>query len=187
MKKLHEIYKLHRDDTRYRHNLKLRLKETFSEKIMFLQPNNRCREVVIASDSIEEVLTTITHPKTCIKSAAATIRADILSYCNAIKDQHWPPTIETVTAECGSPPDLVKLFLNILLYSGKENIDKLDALPRLLESFCADFVHAVSKAGIITPKHCLLSFGMHNMTGQIYRFRLSANSDIVSATQKNVK
>ena len=115
MKKLHEIYKLHRDDTRYRHNLKLRLKETFSEKIMFLQPNNRCREVVIASDSIEEVLTTITHPKTCIKSAAATIRADILSYCNAIKDQHWPMAIETVSAEYGSPPDLVKLLLNTLI------------------------------------------------------------------------
>ena len=185
MKKLHEIYKLHRDDTRYRHNLKLRLKETFSEKIMFLQPNNRFREVVIASDSIEEVLTTITHPKSYIKSAAATIRADIFLYCNAIEDQHWPPTI--VTVECGSPPDLVKLFPNILLYSGKENIDKLDALPRLVESFCADFVHAVSKAEVITPKHCLLSFGMHNMTGQIYRFRLSTNSDIVSATQKHVK
>ena len=93
---------------------------------------------MIASDSIEEVLTTITHPQTCIKSAAAaTLRADILSYCNAIKDQHWPPTIETVAAEYGSPPDLVKVFLNTLLYSGKENIDKLDALPRLVESFCA--------------------------------------------------
>ena len=42
MKKLHEIYKLHLDDTRYRHKLKLRLKETFSEKVMFFQPNNRC-------------------------------------------------------------------------------------------------------------------------------------------------
>ena len=66
MKKLHEIYKLHLDDTRYHHKLKLRLKETFSEKIMFFQPNNRCPDVVIASDSIEEVLTTITHPQTCI-------------------------------------------------------------------------------------------------------------------------
>ena len=122
---------------------------------------------VIASDSIEEVLTTITHLQTCIKSAAAaTLRADILSYCNAIKDQHWPPTIETVTAEYGPPPDLVNLFLNTLLYSGKKNIDKLDALPRLVESFCADFVHAVSKSEVIAPKHYLLSLGMHNMTGQ---------------------
>ena len=69
MKKLHKIYKLHPDDTRYRHKLKLRLKETFFEKIMFFQPNNRCPDVVIASDPIEEVLTTIIHPKTCIKSA----------------------------------------------------------------------------------------------------------------------
>ena len=113
------------------------------------------------SDSIEEVLTTITHPQTCIKSAAATLRADILSYCNAIKDQHWPPAIETVTAEYGSPPDLVKLFLNTLIYSGKKNVDKLDALTRLVESFCADFVHAVSK-GV----QYFLSLGIHNITGQ---------------------
>ena len=97
MKKLHEIYELHPDYTRYRHKLKLRLKETFSEKIMFFQPNNRCPDVVIASDSIEEVLTTIAHPQTCIKSVAATLLADILSCYSAIKDQHWPPTIETVT------------------------------------------------------------------------------------------
>ena len=57
--------------------------------------------------------------------------------------------IETVTAEYGSPPDLVKLFLNTLIYSGKKNIDKLDALPRFVESFCADFVHAMSK-GVVT-------------------------------------
>ena len=88
MKKLREIYKLRSADTRYRHKLQLRLKETFSEKIMFFQPNNRCPDVVIASDSIEEVLTTVTRPKICIRSAAATLRADILSYCNAIKDQH---------------------------------------------------------------------------------------------------
>ena len=133
---------------------------------MFFQPNNRCPDVVIASDSIEEVLTTINHPQTCTKSAAATLQADILSYCNAIKDQHWPPTIETVTAEYGPPPDLVNLFLNTLLYSGKKNIDKLDALPRLVESFCADFVHAVSKGEVISPKQYLLSLGMHNMKRQ---------------------
>ena len=61
---------------------------------------------------------------------------------------------------------MVKLFLNTLLYSGKKNIDKLDARTRLVESFCADFVHAASKGEVITPKHYLLSLGMHNMTGQ---------------------
>ena len=166
MKKLHEIYELHPDYTRYRHKFKLRLKETFSEKIMFFQPNNRCPDVVIASDSVEEVLTTIVHPQTSIKSVAATLRADILSCYSAIKDQHWPPTIETVTTEYGSPPDLVKLFLNTLLYNGKKNIDKLDALIRLIESFYAELVQAVSKGDVITPKHYLLSLGMHNMTGQ---------------------
>ena len=60
----------------------------------------------------------------------------------------------------------MKLFLNTLLYSGKKNIDKLDARPRLVESFCANFVHAASKREVITPKHYLLSLGMHNITGQ---------------------
>ena len=126
-----------------------------------------CSEnVFLSRDSIEEVLTTITHLQTCIKSAAAILRADILSYCNAIKDQHWPLAIETVTAEYGSPHDLVKLFLNTLIYSGKKNIDKLDALPRLVESFYADFVHAVSKGVVTTPKQYFLSLGIHNMKGQ---------------------
>ena len=74
-------------------------------------------------------------------------------------------TTETVIAEYGSPSDLVKLFLNTLLYSGKKNIDKLNALSRLVESFCTDFVHVVSKGEVITRKHYLLSFGMHNRTG----------------------
>ena len=76
MKKFYEIYNLHPDDTRYRHKLKLRLKETFSAKIMFFQPNNRCPDVVIASDFIDKVLTTTTHPQTCIKSDTAALRAD---------------------------------------------------------------------------------------------------------------
>ena len=48
-------------------------------------------------------------------SAAATLRVDILSYSSAVKDKHWPPTVGTVTAQYGSPTDLVKLFLNSLL------------------------------------------------------------------------
>ena len=75
MKKPHEIYKLHPDNTRQLHKVKLWLKETLSEKISLL----RCPEVVSANDSIE-VLTTIAHPKTSITSAAATLRADILSW-----------------------------------------------------------------------------------------------------------
>ena len=143
----------HPDDTRYRHKLRLRIKETFSEKIMFFQPYYHCPNVVIASNSIEEVLATIVHLQSCIKSAAATFQVDILLYCNAVKDQHWPPTIETVTAKYVLLPYLVKLFLNTLLYSGKKNIDKLDILPCLAEPFCADFGHAMSKGEVITPKH----------------------------------
>ena len=48
-------------------------------------------------------------------SAAAILRVDIISYSSAVKDKHWPPTVGTVTAQYGSPTDLVKLFLNSLL------------------------------------------------------------------------
>ena len=162
MKKIHEIYKLHPDDTGCCH----KLYAATSRNTSFFQPNNRYFDVVTASDSIEEVLTKITHPQTCITSVAATLRADKLLYCSAIKDQYWPPTVETVTAKYGSSNDSVKLFLNTLLYSGKKNVDKLEALPRLVESLWANFVHAVSKGEIITSKHYLLSLCMHNMTGQ---------------------
>ena len=54
MKKFHKIYKLHPDDTKYGHKLKLQLKETLSEKFLFFQPNNLCSDSVIACDSIEE-------------------------------------------------------------------------------------------------------------------------------------
>ena len=39
-------------------------------------------------------------------------------------------------------------------------------LSRLIDSFTADLVNAVSKGKIITPKHYLVGLGIHNMTGQ---------------------
>ena len=133
-------------------SLNCELEKHFLKKLCSCSQNTGVLTLLLQSDSIEEVLATITHPQTCIKSAAATLRADILSYCNAIKDQHLPPAIETVTAEYGSPPDLLKLFRKTLIYSGKKNIGELDALSCLVESFYADFVHAMSKGVVTTPK-----------------------------------
>ena len=101
MKQLHAIYGLHAGDSRYRNKLKLRLEVTFSDKISFMQPNKKCAEVVINSDSIEQILNTKSDPNSCIQNVATTIRADILAYCSQFKDQHWPPTVETVTSEYG--------------------------------------------------------------------------------------
>ena len=78
-----------------------------------------------------------------------------------------PLTVESITTEFGEPPESLKLFLTTLLCIGnKRKTDKLETLPRLVESFCADFVHAVSNGKVITPKHYLLDLGIHNMTGQ---------------------
>lgn len=166
MKKLHEIYKLNPSDTRYRHKLKLRLKETFNDEITFIQPNSRCADVVIASDSIEEILNDFAHPENSIKNVASKIRTYILSYCSQIQEHQWPPTITTLNKEYGELPDSVKTFLTSLLYDGKKQIESLENIPRLVESFAADFIHSISQGKVITPKHYLIGLGVHNMTGQ---------------------
>ena len=78
-------------------------------------------------------------------------------------EHHWPPTIDSIISEYGEPPSCVKLFL---LSSGKHKADNIEYLSRLIDSFCADFIHGVSKGKIFTPKHYLLALGIHNVTGQ---------------------
>ena len=80
---------------------------------------------MINSDSIEQILNTKSDPNSCIQNVATTIRADILAYCSQFKDQHWSPTVETVTSEYGEPPASVKLFLKNLLCSGKHKAESM--------------------------------------------------------------
>ena len=137
--------------------MKLRLKETFNDEITFIQPNSRCADVVIASDSIEEILNDFAHPENSIKNVTSKIRTDILSYCSQIQEHQWPPTITTLNKEYGELPDSVKTFLTSLLYNGKKQIESLENIPRLVESFAADFIHSISQGKVITPKHYLMS------------------------------
>ena len=131
-----------------------------------MQPNKKCAEEAINSDSIEQILNTKSDPNSGIQNVATTIRADILAFCSQFKDQHWPPTVETVTSEYGEPPASVKLFLKNLLCSGKHKAESMESISRFIESFCADLIHVVSKGNIMIPKHYLLGLGIHNMTGQ---------------------
>ena len=39
-------------------------------------------------------------------------------------------------------------------------------IDRLINSFSADLINAISKDKIVTPKHYLVGLGIHNITGQ---------------------
>ena len=78
-------------------------------------------------------------------------------------------TIESVTEEYSNPPASAELPLSWLLQGNevsKRKNGNTENLSRLVDSFTADFVHAVSKGKVITPKHYLVGLGIHNTTGQ---------------------
>ena len=91
----------------------------------------------------------------------------MLIYWDKIGKNNCSPTIESVTEEYGKPPASVELFLSCLLKDNEVSIARMGTL-RLgtVDSFTADFVHAISKGKVITPKHYLVGLGIHNMTGQ---------------------
>ena len=111
----------------------------------------------------------MTDTDRCLENRARRLRNDLLIYCDKIGKNNWPPTIESVTVEYGKPPALVELFLSCLLQDNevsKRKNGNTGNLSRLVDSFTADFVHAVSKGKVITPKHYFVGLGIHHMTGQ---------------------
>ena len=97
MKNLHEIYDLHPGDSRYRHKLKLRLQDKYGEAITFFQTNRQCVEVVLRTNNLAEVLNAMTDTDRCLKNVARRLRSDLLTYCEKVGENNWPPTIESVT------------------------------------------------------------------------------------------
>ena len=112
----------------------------------------------------------MTDTDRCLENVARRIRNDLLNYCERIGQNSWPPTIESITEEYGSPPASVELFLTYVLkdndVSKRQKGDNTCILSRLIESFTADLVSAVSKGKVTTPKHYLVGLGIHNLTGQ---------------------
>ena len=154
MKTLHEIYNLHPGDSRYRHKLKLRLHEKYGEEITFFQTNRQCVEVVLRTTNLAKVLKAMTDTDRCLKNVACRIRNDLLIYCEKIGKNNWPPTIESAIGEYGKLLASVELFLSCLLQDNevsKRKNGNTENLSRLVDSFTADFVHAVSKGKLITP------------------------------------
>ena len=169
MKNLHEIYDLYPGDGRYHHKLKLRLRYKYGEKTTFFQTNRLCFVVVLIANNLGEVLNAMTDTDRYLKNVARRLRSDLLTYCEKIRENNWLPTIEGVTEEYGKPPTSVELFLSCVLKDNevsKRQKGNTENLSRLIDSFTADLVNAVSKGKIITPKHYLVGLGIHNMTGQ---------------------
>ena len=169
MKNFHEICDLYPGDSRNRHKLKLRLQDKYGVKITFFQRNRQCVVVVLRTNNLAEVLNAMTDTDRCLKNVARRLRSDLLAYCEKIRENNWPPTIESVTEEYGKPPASVELFLSCVLKDNevsKCQKGNTDNLSRLIDSFSADLVNAVSKGKVITPKNYLVGLGIHNMTGQ---------------------
>ena len=169
MKNLHEIYDLYPGDSRCRHKLKLRLQDKYGEEITFFQTNRQCVEAVLRTNNLAEVLNAMTDTDRCLKNVARRLRSNLLTYCEKIGENNWPPTIESVAEEYGKPPASVELFLSCVLKDNevsKRQKGNTENLSRLIDSFTADLVNAASKGKVITPKHYLVGLGIHNMTGQ---------------------
>ena len=169
IKNLHEIYDLYPGDSRYRHKLKLRLQDKYGEEITFFQTNRQCVEVVLRTNNLAEALNAMTDTDRCLKNVARRLRSDLLTYCEKNGENNGPPTIESATEEYGKPPASVELFLSCVLKDNevrKRQKGNTENLSRLIDSFTADLVNAVSKEKVITPKHYLVGLGIHNMTGQ---------------------
>ena len=149
--------------------MKLRLQDKYGEEITFFQTNWQCVEVVLRTNNLAEVLNAMTDTDRCLKNVARRLNSDLLTYCEKIGENNWPPTIESVTEEYGKPPASVELFLSCVLKDNevsKRQKGNSENLSQLIDSFTTDLVNAVSKEKVITPKHCLVGLGIHNMTRQ---------------------
>ena len=131
----------------------------------FVQPSGKSADIVFCNDVFTKTIKPEFDPLTNIRLVAKHLKDDILAYCNTIPEHSWPPTIETLTREYGTPPDSVRIFLTHLLTSGKHDTNTREKTKRLIDSLTADFVFNVSDGRVITPKHYLFALGLHNMTG----------------------
>ncbi|XP_066931362.1 uncharacterized protein [Clytia hemisphaerica] len=163
MKILQSIYGDNSDDRKARARLKEKILKEFPDKLIFVQPGQKCPEVVFSKCIFDKKLMPSLDHESNVVSVAKQLREDIISYCKSVPEHKWPPTFETLSEEYGKPPQSVQLFLKHLLSTEKSN---KETTCRLIESFTSDFIHNISHGKVITPKHYLFALGLHNLTGQ---------------------
>ena len=163
MSLLHEMYGIHKQDTRYRNKLKNRIQSYFPEKLFFVSVSKTVPEVVISKEGINSH-TLFNNPDFVIKKASESLRSDILDYAKNMPTLKWPPYIEDLTSEAMQPPQSLVLFLSQLL-KANQHFESY-AVKRLVESYSSDLIHGVTRGKVLTAKHFVLSLGLHNITGQ---------------------
>ena len=168
MKKLHAIYGLKNDDVRYRGKLKQRIMRDFHNEIQFLKPSNgQMSEIVTCINiSIEEFDFNSNKKQECVIAAAGYLRQEILNYSENLPELNWPPNIEELTSNERNPPPILLTFMKeLLLNKNNRSTIKSENISRLIDSYCADLIHGVTRGKVITAKHFLTAMGLHNLTG----------------------
>ena len=149
MKVLQTVYSDSSSDKRYCHKLKQRISKELPDLLQFVQPSKIYPEVVSSKSMFDNTTLPEFDPQSNIASVGKQLRQDIISYCNSVSEHKWPPTFETVTAEYGSPPESVKLFLKNLLTTEKTNREKACCI---VDSMKSDFVNNTTHGKVINPK-----------------------------------
>ena len=92
------------------------------------------------------------------------LRQDILEYAKNIPDLKWPSTVEDLSSDVRKPPKSLESLMSYLLKNKDHR--NCHTVNRLIQSYCSDLIHGVTRGEAITAKYFLLGLGLHNMTGQ---------------------
>ena len=111
-------------------------------------------EIVLSANKVS-VYVALTN-ESIILTAANIIKKDILQYCSEKTKRAWPPTTEQFSTSERNLTESVHLLLKELFRSEKHSVSRSENITRVVESYAADIVHAVSRGGIMTSKHLLL-------------------------------
>ena len=104
-------------------------------------------------------------PKRFIKKAAEYLRQDILLYQVRSMKTSWPPTVEELSGEARDfPENLMEFFTSLFFEDKRHQPNDYTSIPRLIDSYMADRIHAVTRGKVMTAKHFVLGMGLHNMT-----------------------
>ena len=148
----------------YKNKLKSRMTEEFPGKLIFFQPSGKECEVVISA-SVSSLCNTPVSPKQFIKKTAEYLRQDILLYQVRSMKTSWLPTVEELSGVARDfPESLMEFFISLFFEDKRHQPNDYTSIPRLIDSYMADMIHAVTRGKVMTAKHFVLGMGLHNMT-----------------------
>ena len=131
--------------------------------LYFLQIDGRSSEVIVSKEGIKS--STLPNEKTSVlQKAAKLIRNDILEFDENCRELIWPPSTQELQKRDRDISRSVISFLEGVLKPPGHSCS--DTIQRYIQSYASDLVHEVIQGKLITLKHFLLGFGLHNLTGQ---------------------